>query len=85
MRTAITGKNISASETESNRKTHQKRRERKKMNRLYVIKWLYKNGYLLSTNYFWNENEAKEKMHQNPEWKYTLKEATKAHKIWIAR
>lgn len=55
------------------------------MNRLYVIKWLYKNGYLLSTSYFWNENEAKEKMHQNREWKYSLKETTEAHKIWIAR
>ena len=55
------------------------------MNRLYVIQWKYTNGYLLSTSYFWSESEAREKMQQNQEWKYSLEEATDAHKIWIAR
>lgn len=55
------------------------------MNKLYVIKWVLSNGYVLSNSAFWNEEEMREKMRKNPEWVFEREEDNDVHKIVIAR
>lgn len=55
------------------------------MNKLYVIKWLFSNGHVLSISTFWNEEEMLEKMRKNPEWVFEAEEDNEVHKVVFAR
>ena len=55
------------------------------MNKLYIIKWTLKNGYVLSVSYFWNYTDMLEKMAKNPEWIFSEAENNNIHCIYIAR
>lgn len=55
------------------------------MNKLYIIKFLLPNGYVVSTWSVWDESLAIDKIEKNPEWKFTVVEDNETHKIWEAR
>lgn len=56
------------------------------MNKLYVIRFYYPNGYLLTTWTLWDAAALKEKIaHYSDEWKFTLAEDNDTHQIWDAR
>lgn len=55
------------------------------MNTLYVIRWILKDNYVISTSTFWNPESVKEKILKNPEWDFTIVEANETHVIWGAR
>jgi uncharacterized protein (DUF2249 family) len=54
------------------------------MNKLYVIKWTLKDGYVISVTNAWNPETIRDKMQKNPEWKFKLEEDNRIHQIWIA-
>lgn len=55
------------------------------MNKLYVIRFKISHDYTISTWYGWNQEDAIDKMKNNPEWTFTLVENNDTHKIWDAR
>lgn len=54
------------------------------MNKLYVIRFTLKNGYIISTWTTWTEKAALEKIRKNPEWTFKVVEDNETHKIWSA-
>lgn len=55
------------------------------MNKLYVIRFLLSNGYVVSTWYGWSQEDIDQKMALNPEWTFSLKEDNDIHQIWEAK
>lgn len=55
------------------------------MNKLYIIHFHLPNGYIISTWTSWNESHVLDKISKNPEWKFTVVEDNRTHKIWDAR
>lgn len=55
------------------------------MNKLYTIRFLLSNGYVISTWYGWSQEDIDRKMALNPEWTFTLAEDNDIHQIWEAR
>lgn len=55
------------------------------MNKLYTIRFLLSNGYVISTWYGWSKEDIDRKMALNPEWTFTLAEDNDIHQIWEAR
>lgn len=51
------------------------------MNKLYVIKFMLKDDFCISTYNCWNPSEAKAKMDKNPEWNYEIVEDNNIHCI----
>lgn len=51
------------------------------MNKLYVIKFILKGDFCISTYNCWNPSEAKAKMDKNPEWNYEIVEDNNIHCI----
>lgn len=54
------------------------------MNKLYVIKWMYR-GYNLKTSYFWNLCELEEDIVEHPDFEFELIENNDTHMIYEAR
>ena len=55
------------------------------MNKLYCIKFLLSNGYVISVFNTWSAADLKSKIEKNPEWKFELVEDNPIHCIYEAR
>lgn len=54
------------------------------MNKLYVINWTLRNGYVISTSTFWDYMKFWVTMRKNPEWTFELVEDNDCHMIYKA-
>ena len=55
--------------------------EKKTMNKLYIIKFYLKSGFILETMTFWNLSEMENTMRLYKNWKYTVTENNSVHMI----
>lgn len=55
------------------------------MNKLYIIKFMLSNDYVVSVWYAWNADELKNKIAANPEWNFNMVENNHIHMIYEAR
>ena len=54
------------------------------MNKLYIIRFTLKNGYVISTWSTRTKKAALEKIRKNPEWSFNIVEDNEIHTIWSA-
>ena len=55
------------------------------MNKLFTIRWLLSDDYVISVSNFWSEAAMNAKIAKNPEWNFTIAENNDCHMIVIAR
>lgn len=51
------------------------------MNKLFIIRYYLKKGYILETKTFWNESDLLETMKLYSNWKYEISENNNVHMI----
>lgn len=54
------------------------------MNKLYCIRFTLKNGYVISVYNTFSGDSIKQKIKNNPQWKFVLIESNNIHDIYIA-
>jgi len=55
------------------------------MNKLYIIRWLIADDFVISVCSFWTRSAMLDKMRKNPEWTFSQVENNCVHEIWIAK